>query len=262
LNQRAAIRLLLVPGFTELEWAIRPRLEEWAEVASLDMPGVGDTPIPAGFEPDAARPGDLLPRWRLAGAEAALRVADDLGWERFFVVSDDLGAPTATAVARRRSDSICGLALGHAALSHATEGERAPMNSMIWDVMVQLTRQGNEQFVRYGIAQATQGGVTEEVAQQMVERFPDMALVTATFEALARDDEPIGEDLAALGVPMLFGKHEGCLGRTDEGFEDIVAAFPDAETVTCPESCSASPTFADAVRRFCESVTAREPASS
>ena len=38
-------RLLLVPSFTELEWEpIRPQLEEWAEVASFDLPGVGNEP--------------------------------------------------------------------------------------------------------------------------------------------------------------------------------------------------------------------------
>jgi pimeloyl-ACP methyl ester carboxylesterase len=253
-------RLLLVASFTELEWAIRPRLEEWAEVASFDMPGVGGQPIPAEID-DPAKIPELLPGWRGAGAEAALRLVDDLGWSEFLIVSDDLGAPTAVAIARRRRDSIRGLALGHAALSHATAGDRAPMNPAIWDVMVQLTRQGNEQFVRYGIAQATQGGITEEVARQMTERFPDMALVTATFEALSQEPEPIGDDLAALDLPMLLGKHDGCLGRTDEGFEDIVAAFPRARTVICPETCPASPAFAKAVRGFCEEVLATESAS-
>ena len=37
-------RLLLVPELTELEWVIKPLLEEWAEVASYDAPGVGDEP--------------------------------------------------------------------------------------------------------------------------------------------------------------------------------------------------------------------------
>lgn len=35
-------RILLVPNFTELEWLVKPRLEEWAEVASYDPPGVGE----------------------------------------------------------------------------------------------------------------------------------------------------------------------------------------------------------------------------
>jgi hypothetical protein len=35
-------RLLLVPEFTEVEWTqIRPQLDEWADVASYDPPGVG-----------------------------------------------------------------------------------------------------------------------------------------------------------------------------------------------------------------------------
>ena len=33
-------RVLLVPTLTEVEWKIRPLIEEWAEVASFDAPGV------------------------------------------------------------------------------------------------------------------------------------------------------------------------------------------------------------------------------
>jgi hypothetical protein len=100
----------------------------------------------------------------------------------------------------------------------------------------------------------TRGAISEELAQQMLARFPDMDLVSAMVEALGREPEPIGEDLAALGVPLLLAKHEGCLGRTDEGFEDIVAAFPDARTVICPEACSSSPAFAEALRAFGQEI--------
>lgn len=126
------------------------------------------------------------------------------------------------------------------------------MTPAIWRAMAALARQGSEQFVRYGIAQATQGGISEEVAQDMTKRFPDMNLVSLMFDALAEQPEPIGDDLEALGLPMLFAKHKGCLGRTPEGFEDAVAAFPEAETVICDETCSASPTFAEALRSFCQ----------
>jgi hypothetical protein len=34
-------RILLVPHFSELDWRIKPLLEEWAQVASFDAPGVG-----------------------------------------------------------------------------------------------------------------------------------------------------------------------------------------------------------------------------
>jgi hypothetical protein len=256
----SASRLLLVPGFTELEWGIRPRLEEWAEVASFDMPGVGDEPLPPGIEPDPSRASALLSAWRGAAVTRGLEELDRHGWEQFVVVTDGEGSPTAVGIAQARRASVLGMAIGHASLSHATEGERAPMRAAVWEVMAQLARQGSEAFVRHGIAQATRGGWNEEVAQQMLERFPDMELVAATIEAIASEPEPIGEDLASLDVPLLLAKHEGCLGRTDEGFEDIVAAFPDAQTVICPEACSFSPAFAEAVGAFCEAPV-REPSS-
>ena len=124
-------------------------------------------------------------------------------------------------------------------------------------MLVQLAHQGNESFVRYGIAQATRGAFSEEVAQQMIDRFPDMELVAVTIEALGQDPEPIGDQLTTLDLPLLLAKHEGCLGRTDESFEDIVAAFPEARTVICPEACSSSLAFAEALRGFCEEIASR-----
>jgi hypothetical protein len=245
-------RLMLVSSFTELEWGIRPLLEDWAEVASFDTPGVGDEPIPADLDIGASGASELLGRWREAAAERGLAEADRHGWERFVLVTDSHGSPTAVRLARERRESILALAIGHASLSHGHEGDRAPMRAGVWDAMAQLAKQGSDAFVRHGIAQMTRGGVSEDVAQQMLERFPDVALVTAMVEALGQEPEPIGDDLAELGLPLLLAKHEGCLGRTDEGFEDIVAAFPEAETVICPETCSSSPDFAEALRRFCE----------
>ncbi len=248
------MRLLLVPSFTELEWGIRPSLEEWAEVASFDMPGVGGEPLPEGVEPDPDRASASLPLWREHAAERGLQEVDARAWGNFVVVGDAHGAPTAVRIARKRRHSVLGFALGHASLSHATEGRRPPVNGAVWDAMSQLARQGNEAFVRYGIAQATRGGLSEEIAEQMLARFPDMELVAATIDALGREAEPIGDDLAALRLPLLLAKHDGCLGRSDEGFEDIVAAFPDAHTVICPEACSSSPAFAEALRSFCAAL--------
>jgi hypothetical protein len=247
-------RLLLVPSFTELEWGIRPQLEEWADVATCDVPGVGTEPLPEELEAGTDRTAELLPEWRKAAAGRLLQESELHGWDHYVVVTDSRGTPTAVAVAKRRRDAVQGLAIGHAALSASTEGERPAERAGIWAALAQLARQGNEAFVRYGIAQATQGGIDEETAQKMIERFPDMELVSAMVEALSREPEPIGDDLATLDVPLLLAKHEGCLGSTDEGFEDIVAAFPEADTVICPEACSSSPTFADAIRGFCEHV--------
>jgi hypothetical protein len=220
------------------------------------MPGVGEAPLPEDLDLGRLNTAELLSRWRQASAERGLAEVDERGWKSFFAVTDSHGLQAAVRLASSRQDSVLGLAIGHASLSHATEGDRAPMRGGIWDAMAQLAAQGNDAFVRHGIAQMTRGGVSEAVAQQMIERFPDTELVSAVATALAREPEPIGDDLSALDVPLLLAKHEGCLGRTDEGFEDIVSAFPDARTVMCPETCTSSPAFAAALREFCQDVAA------
>jgi pimeloyl-ACP methyl ester carboxylesterase len=107
-------RLLLVPEFTELEWAqIRPQLEEWAEVASFDLPGVGVEP-----------PARELDRETIA--RRGLEELDRQGWDRCFVASDGWGIASAARLALRRPDAVLGTALGHAKLSHRREGDRAP----------------------------------------------------------------------------------------------------------------------------------------
>jgi pimeloyl-ACP methyl ester carboxylesterase len=250
-------QLLLVPSFTEVEWAIRPELEEWAEVASFDPPGVGGEPLPEGVELSAEMPeaerSEMVRRWRAAAAERGLRTAEERGWERYVVAVDSYGTPTAARLAASRPEAVQGLAIGHAALSHSFEGERPPSNRAVWEALTALMRTDREAFISHGITQITRGGIDEELAQQMIARFPDTDVVVAVWESIASDPEPIGTDLAAISVPLLLGKHEGCLARTDEGFEDIVAAFPDAQTVICPEACQGSPTFAAALREFCES---------
>ena len=253
-------RLLLVPNFTELEWGIRPALEEWAEVISFDTPGVGGNEIPFEVERDLSRAAELLSKWRDAAARLGLETVDRRGWERYVIVADSYASVTAVRIAGMRPEAVLGMAIGHAALSHSTEGERAPERAGVWDALTQLARQGSEPFVRHGIAQMTRGGIDEETALQMVERFPNMDLVLAMVEAIGQEPEPIGDDLAAIDAPLLLAKHEGCLGSTDEGFEDIVTTFPEAATVICPEMCASSPAFAEALREFCERI-ALEPAA-
>jgi pimeloyl-ACP methyl ester carboxylesterase len=248
-------RLLLVPPFTELQWTIKPDLAEWGEVATYDPPGVGEQPLPNGLQLDAEMADEerreALRRWREAAAELGLAEADRRGWERFFVVMDGEGTPTGVRLARLRPDAIQGLAIGHAALARTTEGERPAVNKEVMAAMGDLLRTDTESFIRYGITQATAGSVPEEVATQMVERFPNSEIVIGVWELLSSEPEPIEGDLLALGKPLLLAEHVGCLGSTPEGFEDIVARFPAAVTVSCPEACSVSPTFAEALRKFC-----------
>jgi hypothetical protein len=225
-------------------------------VLSFDMPGVGSEPLPEGLRfgtGDALERSDL-DAWREAGAASGLARVDGLGWNAFVVATDSHGAPTAVRIAAKRPGVVLGLALGHASLSHSTEGDRAPMRGEVWAAFGQLAKQGSDAFVRYGLAQMTRGGVDEDLAAEMIARFPNMDAVAAMVDALGREPEPIGELLDGLNLPLLLAKHEGCLGRTDEGFEDIVAAFPQAATVICPQQCSTSPSFAEALREFCAAV--------
>jgi hypothetical protein len=240
-------RLLLVPAFTELQWTIKPQLEEWAEVASYDPPGVGSEPLPPGLEVEG--PG-FLAEWRRAAAQRGIEEVDPRGWTRFFVAVDGEGIATAVRIAEARATAVQGIALGHAALSRSTEGARPALNKEVWSGMGALLRTDSQAFIRHGIAQVTAGSVSEEVAARMVERYSDTELVIRIWDGIGLEPEPIGEQLAALELPLLLGQHAGCLGWTEEGYQDIVERFPEAATVSCPEACSASPAFADALREF------------
>jgi hypothetical protein len=234
-------RLLLVPEFTELEWeTIRPRLEEWAEVASFDPPGVGN-------EPRAEK----LDREMIV--DRGLEELDRLGSEECFLATDSWGIPSAVKLAIARPHSVIGMALGHAKLSHRRDGERPPINGAVYDALSELIATDHEAFIRHGIAQATGGSVSEDLAERMIERFPHDLLVSG-WEAMTRDEE-IGDLLVQVDCPLLFAKHVGCLGSTEEGFADAAAAFPRAKTVAVEDAPLSSEKFADALREFCLEVS-------
>src|SRR3954452_10176271 len=97
-------RLFLVCEFTELPWPIKPQLEEWADVVSYDLPGVGAEPRPAELTPEGA-----IQHGRTRLAEP--------GWERYFLVADGWGIAPAVTIGAERRARVAGLALGHASLS-------------------------------------------------------------------------------------------------------------------------------------------------
>ena len=51
----------------------------------------------------------------------------------------------------------------------------------------------------------------------MIERFPQ-ELMERGWETITRDDVDLREPLSRLDCPLLFVKHEGCLGSTEEGY--------------------------------------------
>jgi pimeloyl-ACP methyl ester carboxylesterase len=236
-------RLLLCPQFTEVEWAIAPQLAEWAEVATFDVPGVGDEPLPDD------RGGGI----REMVVRRAAEEADRRGWDSFFVAADAWGTASAARLAIAERERVLGIALGHASVDYGAEGERPAVNGEVVAAMTQLMRSDYDSFIRYGFTQFTHGGFDEDTASRMVDRFPPADVATEFWERLISTPESIVELLGRLEVPMLLAKHEGCLVFTPEGYEDLVAAFPEASTVTVEKTSSASEEFAEAVRAFCES---------
>lgn len=89
-------------------------------------------------------------------------------------------------------------------------------------------------------------GVGDEPAVEPLDRrvLIDRAL-------LERDSEPFEDLIRDVDAPLLFAKHEDCIGSTEEGFDDAVAAFPHARVVSAPDAPSVSPVFADALHDFC-----------
>jgi pimeloyl-ACP methyl ester carboxylesterase len=224
-------RLLLVPALTELEWRIRPALEEWAEVASFDPPGVGSEP------PSEARLTEGV-------FERALAELDRRGWETCFVAADEFGTAAAAQLAAARPEAVSGLALGHACLSY---GEHAVSR----EVMAALTQIGKQDYRTYArhLTQATRGAFDDELVERFLERVPYELAV-----ADVRRDDRIGDWLRQAGVPLLLAEHRDCLVFTEEGFREAVATFPDAPTLSTVEKPSTSLEFAEALRSFCATV--------
>jgi pimeloyl-ACP methyl ester carboxylesterase len=233
-------RLLLVPGISELEWQIKPQLEEWADIATYDPPGVGKSP------------GDWSIR---ASVDRGLRVVDERDWNEYVLVADGWGSWYGVGILEARPDAVRGFALGHAALSPRMTGERAPLHGAVWDALNNLIEQGRESFARFAIPQFTRDGYDEELAAEMLRRIPMRVL-----EAMLKAGKEVNYDLEALlrplDLPLLFAQHKDCLLFSDEGYADAVAAFPEARTCSMEKVCSVNPIFADALRDFCAEIYA------
>ena len=77
-----------------------------------------------------------------------------------------------------------------------------------------------------------EGGYGETIAEEWLRRVPMECGGAVLRGARRRRARAMGERLGTLEVPMLLAQHKGCLMFTDEGFEDAVAAFPDAHVVS------------------------------
>lgn len=235
-------RILLMPTVCEVEWKIKPQLEEWAEVASFDAPGIGA---------DRAGSEGQLPMTAAGIVERGLGEADARGWRSFVLVGDEVGAAQAIRLAARRPGAIEGLVLGHPARSLSAKGPRAPLNGDVVSAVVQVARTDFRSYVR-ALTQVTQQAYDDELADRYMARVRQEAVeayLPQLFGPVAEEDlTPV---LASLEMPMLLVEHRGCLMWTREGFEDVTALLPGARTASMEIKPSVSPEFAVLLREFC-----------
>lgn len=148
-------RLLLVPGLalSELDWRIKPQLEEWADVASFDAPGVGGEPERGRFDQEVL-------------VERGLAELERLAWDRLFVVGDEIGATIALLIAAERPDAVLGIALGHPCLSLDRKRERAAVTREMGEALTQVIRTDFRTHARH-LTQLTQGAYDDELAERL-----------------------------------------------------------------------------------------------
>jgi|RhiMetdeSRZDD1v2_1073273.scaffolds.fasta_scaffold859834_2 hypothetical protein len=234
-------RLLLVPQLTELEWLIKPLLEEWAEIASFDAPGVGDEPGDDPFSSEEV-------------AQRGLTEIERRGWDRCVVVADEFGVAAATELLAAAPGVVQAIAVGHARLSNDVEGDRAPINREVFAGMGVLVRADTRTFVRQLFrltgGETMEGGYGEDMVDAYLERVPIERMVPF-WETRHEDGQKIGERLRNVEIPILLAQHKGCLLYTDEGFEDVVAALPRANVVRTDDKPSTSPEFARMLEAWC-----------
>jgi pimeloyl-ACP methyl ester carboxylesterase len=243
-------RILLVPSLTELEWAIRPLIEEWAEVASFDAPGVGDEPPDEGHLLDAS-------------ARRGLVELNRRDWDRCVIVGDEYGAGVAARMAEARPAAVQALVLGHPCLHYRRTGERPCLSPDVADLLLRLADLDFRAFARQMFTgwDPRRGAMGEpahhdEVAERYLERVtPEAARAYLAAITSEQTSEPsLEEKLRGLDAPLLLVKHEGCVLFTPEGYEDSVAALPGAKTASTPVKPSVSPEFATILRDFCEAA--------
>ena len=233
-------RLLLLPGYCELEWAIRPQLEEWAEVAAFDAPGVGDEAVPDAYTTSAV-------------AERAAAEIDRLGWQSCVVAADEFTIAAALKFGSRHRDAVQGLALGHACLSFSPDAEPPALNLEMRSAFTQVAKLDDRTFMRH-LTQITQGFYGDELADRMLERIPSGVAQAYVRDNMADSGDWIEGVLRDLGKPLLLAEHDPCLLFTKEGYEAAISAFPDSMRVTCREKPTVSPSFAEALRAFSREV--------
>ena len=226
---------------TEIEWLNRPALEEWAEVASYDAPGVGDEPPVEDFGSAAI-------------GRRGVEEIERRGWDRCFIAADEFGIAAALHLAASAPEVVQGMALGHARLSNAIDGDRAPINREVHSASGSLIRTDQRafvhQFFRMTGGESMVGGYGRHMITEYLRRVP-RELMLPFWDSRPEEGADFLVKLRALDVPLLLAQHRGCLLFTEDGFDEAVEALPRAQAVRCDDKPSTSEDFAEVLRQFC-----------
>ena len=208
-------------------------------MAAYDLPGLGG-PAPKGLDMGAT-------------TAAGVHELESRGWDEAIIVGDQFGAGLAVLVAEAWSGTVRGLALGHACLRYTREGPRPAISPLAADFQLQLTRLGRtqaDQMFLQGIEMTYGTDVAEGIRARLSPSFTRQY----TEVLLANQDVDLEPLLRKIGAPLLLAQHKECGLWMPEGFEDAVAAFPEARTLVVDENPGSSPEFAAALREFAEAV--------
>jgi hypothetical protein len=215
-------RVLYVPLFIAAEAdRFAAVVADWAEVASFDVP-----------EQEAV--------------EAAHARLDEIGWDECTLVVDGYAQGLGVEIALHDPIRFGAVAVGHAALRFSTQPPRPALHPDVVAAATHLLENDHMAFWR-AVTQLTQGGMPDAWVERWAASVPKER-ARATFSGLIDSQAPAAEPLAAFDGPLLLAQHKDCILWTDEGFEDAVAALPEARVVRCREIPVFDPTFGEALR--------------
>jgi pimeloyl-ACP methyl ester carboxylesterase len=216
--------ILYVPIFLAAEAdRFASTVAEWAQVESFDVP-------------------------ERHAVEGALERLDALGWSDCLVVADSQAQWLAVELATRHAQRVRGIALSHAVARYRVSGPRAGLHAEVLAAVSRLLETDYMAFWR-AVTQLTQGGMPDAWVERWAAAIPHER-TKAFFQELTDSEPPLAERLQDFPGPVLLGQHADCVMWTQEGFEDAVAALPEAKVVRCREIPAFDPAFGEALREL------------
>lgn len=226
-------RLLYVPIATRFEAERVIALADWADIATFDAPGAGENR-------------ELESRGVAGVVEAALARLDGLDWQRCGVICDSHSQAAAVDLVMSHPERVEGVYVGHAAARYRLGGDRPAMVPPVHEAAQQLLETDYRSFAR-AVTQMTQGLVDDAYVERWIATVPQPVASDILGDLAERQPELVAR-LRGADLPVVLGKHEGCVMWTPESFEDACRALPEATKIVSDGIPTQDPRFLEAVR--------------